>query len=59
LLVLPSSYFGVQGVQPLLPQGAVGAQPLIDLSERLRSKAVDPSLRIATNLDEPCLPQHP
>ena len=49
-------YLGVQGVQPLLPQGPVLAQPFIDLGERLGAKAVDPALRFLADLDQPCLP---
>jgi hypothetical protein len=57
--VFPSGYLGVQGVQPLLPQGPVPAQPVIDLGERLGTKTVDPPLRLLADLDQPCLPQHP
>src|SRR5215469_7351197 len=50
---------GVQGIQPLLPQGPVPAQPSIDLGERLGAKTVDPPLRLLADLDKPRLPQHP
>jgi hypothetical protein len=40
----------------LLPQGAVPAQPVIDLGEWLEAKTVDPPLRLLADLDEPRLP---
>ena len=49
----------MQGIQPLLPQGPVPAQPFIDVGQRLGAKSVDPPLRLLANLDEPRLPQHP
>ena len=52
-------HLGVQGIQPLLPQGPVPAQPVIDLGEWLGAKAVDPPLRLLADLDQPRLPQHP
>jgi len=52
-------HLGVQGIEPLLPQGPVPAQPFIDLGERLRAEAVDPPLGFPADLDEPGLPQHP
>ena len=52
-------HLGVQGVQPLLPQGPVPAQPLIDLGQRLGTKAIDTPLRLLANLHEPRLTQHP
>jgi hypothetical protein len=52
-------HLGVQGKQPLLPQGPVPAQPFIDLGERLKAKTVDPPLRLLADLDKPRLPQHP
>src|SRR5262249_54546123 len=52
-------YLGVQGVQPLFPQGPVAAQPFIDLGERLRAEAVDPPLRLLADLDQSSFPQHP
>ena len=58
-LAFPAGYLGVQGVQPLLPQGPVPAQPFIDLGERLGAKTVDPPLRLLAGLDQPRLPQHP
>jgi hypothetical protein len=30
----PSGYLGVQGVQPLFPQGPVAVKPLVDLGQR-------------------------
>jgi hypothetical protein len=42
----------VQGIQPLLPQGPVPAQPFVDLAERLKAKAVDPPLRLLADLDQ-------
>jgi hypothetical protein len=53
-----AGYLGVQGVQPLFPQGPVLVQPFIDLSERLGAKTVDPPLRLLANVDESRLPQH-
>src|SRR5690349_21767120 len=53
-----SGYLGVQGVQPLPPQGPVSSQPVIDLSERLGAKTVDPPLRLLVDLDQSRLPQH-
>jgi hypothetical protein len=35
------SHLGVQGIQPLLPQRPVPAQPLIDLGQRRGAKTVD------------------
>jgi integrase len=49
----------VQGIQPLLPQGPVPAQPFIDLGERLGAKTADPPLRLLAGLDEPRLTQYP
>jgi hypothetical protein len=57
--VLSSGDLGVQGVQPLLPQGPVSTQPFIDLGERLRAEAVDAPLRLLANLDQTRLTQHP
>jgi hypothetical protein len=49
----------VQGVQLLLAQGPVSAQPLLDFGEWLKSKPVDPSLRFVPDLDKSRLPQYP
>jgi hypothetical protein len=48
----------VQRIQPLLPQDPVSAQPFIDLGERLRSKCVDPLLRLLADIDQPGFPEH-
>ena len=55
----PRAHLGVQGIQPVLPQGPVLAQPFIDLGERLGAKTVNPPLRLLADLDQPRLPQHP
>jgi hypothetical protein len=49
-------HLGVQGIQPLLPQGPIPAQPFINLGERLGAEAVDPPLRLLADLDQPRLP---
>src|ERR1035438_8182956 len=55
----PPGHLGGQGIQPLLPQGPVPAQPFIDLGERLGTETVDPPLRLLADLDKPRLPQNP
>src|SRR5689334_13261443 len=55
----PPGHLGVQGVQPLLPQGPVPAEPLVHLGERLGPQAVHAPLGIAADLDEPRFTQHP
>ena len=49
----------MQGIQPLLPQGPVLAQPFLDLSERLGAKTIDSPLRLLAHRDKPGLAQHP
>jgi hypothetical protein len=56
--MLSPSHLGVQGVQPVLPQGPIPAQPLIDLGERLGPNTVDPALRLPADRDQPRLPKH-
>jgi hypothetical protein len=57
--VFSSRDLGVQGTQPLLPQGPVPTQPFIELGKCLRAQAVDAPLRLLADLDQPRLPQHP
>jgi hypothetical protein len=54
----PSGYLGVQGVQPLFPQGPVAVKPLVDLGQRLRAQTVDAPLGVLASLDETGLAQH-
>jgi len=42
----------VQGVKPVLPQGPVAAQPVIDLGQRLGAQTVDPPLRLLADVDQ-------
>jgi hypothetical protein len=60
LLVIWCSFFrvspgatSVPGIEPLLPQGPVPAQPFIDLGERLGAKNADPPLRLLADLERP------
>ena len=41
----------MQGIQLVLPQGAIFAKPLVDIGKWLRSQAVDPALGVLANLD--------
>jgi len=46
-------HLGVQGIHTLLPTGPVPAQPFIDLGERLRTKTIDPPLRLPADPTSP------
>jgi hypothetical protein len=49
----------MQGAQSLFPQCPGSTQPFVDLGQRFGAKAVDPTLRLRSNLDKPSFPQHP
>jgi len=51
--------FGVQCIQPLLPERAVACEPAVDLGQRLGPQAVHPSLSGLAYLDQPGLPEYP
>ena len=48
----------MEGAEPVLPEPAVLAQPLVDLDESLRAECVDPALRVLAYVDQPGFPQH-
>jgi pantoate--beta-alanine ligase len=48
----------MQGVQSVLPQRPVLAEPLVDLGEGLRSQAVDTALSVISDVDKIGLAQH-
>jgi len=49
----------MKGVEPALPEHAVLREPLVHLDQRLRTEAVDPTLRFPAYLDQSGLAQHP
>ena len=49
----------LQSVEPAAPEVAVGAEPGVELGERLGAQAVPAPLSVGPHLDEPGLTQHP
>ena len=48
----------LQGIDVLRPETAEGSKPFVELHERLRSQAVEASLRFDSRLDEAGVFQH-
>src|SRR6266581_1217460 len=57
-LAFPPGYLGVQGIEPVFPQGPVPAQPGVDLGEGLRAQGVDAALGLLADLDQARFAQH-
>src|SRR3954468_24705371 len=47
-----------EGVEPVVPQGAVRLEPRIELGQRRRVEVVEPALRVTANLDQPVIAEH-
>ena len=48
----------MEGVQALLPQGAIPPKPRVYLRQRFRTQAVHAPLRVLRHIHKPCLAQH-
>ena len=59
MLALASGHLGVERVESLTPQDAVGAQLLVELREGLGPDHVVPPLGRTPDVDQSGLPQHP
>ena len=58
-LAFSAGHLSVQGIDSLLPQGSIPAQPFIDFCERPGAKGVNPPLCLLADIDQPGFPQHP